>query len=1084
MTDEQTLRKREVPERDEMGTDRLPIRVVLVTAAGDEAPQWTDFEKRQRFDVLSISPDELLDGHDLSTVDCLVCAYRLPDGTGMDVLDDARAVAPSVPFVLVSEETVEGLATEALAAGVADYVHRPPGESADLLARRVRAAVDGPPSDSTGPARRRDEAHGVYRALEASQGGVSLLDEDGEFVYVNQAYADLYAYSPEEMLGMHWEAIYPDDEVDRVHDDILPSVDEGGTWSGETTGLRADGSTFVEDLSLSATADGGLLCTVHDVTEQRERARIVERYRSVVEDVFGESEIGVFVLDSSFDVAWSNEAAEEYFGLDGETVVGRTMAGLVDERLSRRLADPARFVEQVTDAHEADDPVQEFEVHLEATDESPERYLHHRSQRIESGEYAGGRLELYYDVTERKRQERELRKNKERLEVATSAGSVGIWTWEFETDIVTADAYLTETYGMDPETAAAGAPIDEFFGAVHPADRDSVWRELDRAVEETDEFEAEYRVRDADGETLWVVSRAEVEYDETGEQLRMNGALTDVTEQKQRQNELRDTRERLEAAMTVGSVGTWDWNVDDDEVTADAALADLFDIDRTVAQSGTGLEQFLQSIHEADRERVEAAIERTVETGEPFEEEYRVHAAHDDIRWVLARGELGEGDETPQRFSGALTDITERKRVEEELKESQRYLRELYEITSNTGTAFETTVDDLLRMGCERLGLKYGFLIDIDGDEFEVSAMHGTHETFHEGLSASVDQTFCKHVVGSGECFSFHDVALAGYEDDPAADSGLHCYIGAEVDIGNESYGTFCFADTEPQGEAFSEAEETFVELMAEWVSYGLERRRAEEALERTAERLRQSNDRLERFAYIASHDLREPLRMVSSYVQLLEQRYVDELDDDAREFIEFAADGADRMQAMIDGLLRYSRVDTQGDPFESTEMDDVLDRALSNLQVAVAERDATVTVDDLPAVTVDETQLMTLFQNLLSNALQYSETSPTVHVGVEERPNDWLFSVRDDGIGIDPDRSEDVFEVFKRLHTNDEYPGTGIGLALCRKIVERHGGTIWIESEPGEGSTFYFTIPEGAAARDHEDLPYVVETTGGGSDD
>jgi PAS domain S-box-containing protein len=239
------------------------------------------------------------------------------------------------------------------------------------------------------------------------------------------------------------------------------------------------------------------------------------------------------------------------------------------------------------------------------------------------------------------------------------------------------------------------------------------------------------------------------------------------------------------------------------------------------------------------------------------------------------------------------------------------------------------------------------------------------------------------------------------------------------------------------------------------------ERKRAEEALAETAEDLERSNRELELFAYVASHDLQEPLRMVASYTQLLARRYKDKLDGDAREFITFAVDGAIRMQKLINDLLMYSRVGTKGKPFEATDGESVFHAVISNLKIAIQESGAVVTHDPLPTVLGDTVQLIQLFQNLIGNAIKFrGKEPPEIHVGVGKKGDEWIFSVRDNGIGIDPQYFDRIFVIFQRLHTRDEYPGTGIGLAVGKKIVERHGGRIWVESEPGKGATFFFTMP------------------------
>jgi PAS domain S-box-containing protein len=241
------------------------------------------------------------------------------------------------------------------------------------------------------------------------------------------------------------------------------------------------------------------------------------------------------------------------------------------------------------------------------------------------------------------------------------------------------------------------------------------------------------------------------------------------------------------------------------------------------------------------------------------------------------------------------------------------------------------------------------------------------------------------------------------------------------------------------------------------------QRKKSEQHLVKTVAELKRSNDELQQFAYVASHDLQEPLRMVASYTQLLAKRYKGRLDSDADEFIAYAVDGSNRMQGLIQDLLAYSRAGTDGKALLKISSENALQTALTNLRASIEESAALVTHDALPTITTDEIQLTQVFQNLIGNAIKYRGTpTPQVHVSASKNGGqEWIFSVRDNGMGIDPQYFDRIFIIFQRLHGQKEFQGTGIGLALCKKMLEHLGGRIWVESQAGNGSTFFFALPE-----------------------
>lgn len=241
------------------------------------------------------------------------------------------------------------------------------------------------------------------------------------------------------------------------------------------------------------------------------------------------------------------------------------------------------------------------------------------------------------------------------------------------------------------------------------------------------------------------------------------------------------------------------------------------------------------------------------------------------------------------------------------------------------------------------------------------------------------------------------------------------------------------------------------------------ELRKTEEALAQKARDLARSNTELEQFAYIAAHDLRGPLIVVESYISKLHRRYKERLDKDAERFIKEAVEGIGRMKLLINDLLSYAKAGSKGKNFEHIDCNKALELAIANLKVEIEGRNAMVTSDRLPSISADHSQLVQLFQNLIGNSIKFCrEGRPLIHVSAEDKNTEWVFSIRDNGIGIAPAHTDRIFEIFKRLHTSSDYSGTGIGLAICKKVVERHGGRIWVESELGKGATFYFALPKG----------------------
>ncbi len=469
--------------------------------------------------------------------------------------------------------------------------------------------------------------------------------------------------------------------------------------------------------------------------------------------------------------------------------------------------------------------------------------------------------------------------------------------------------------------------------------------------------------------------------------------------------------------------------------------------------------------------------------------EYRIRTATGEERWLQdsARPVWAEAENRVVSVIGAVRDITENKRAEaallQAMSESEQRSQEVLALLRASRAVlrhrqFEEAARNIFDLCKNLIGAIAGYvaLLTPDGSENEVLFLDSG------GRPCTVDPDLPMPIRGlraqayrTGQPAYHNDFYHSQWVDFmPEGHVRLDNVLFAPLVIENKVDGLLGLAN-KPGG--FTPDDVRVASAFGELAAVALVDSRALESLEHSQEQLRRyagelerSNQALEQFAYAVSHDLREPLRTVTGYLQLLERRCRGKLDADADEFIQFALNGAGRLGDMIGGLLDLARVNTRGKELVPTDCETVLGQVLRDLRFLIEEHGAVVTHDPLPTVRADGTQLSQVFQNLISNAIKFHPSTnsgqggqepPQVHLWAEPQAHQWILAVRDNGIGIDPAQSERAFQIFQRLHPRDEYDGTGIGLALCKKIVERHGGRIWVESQPGQGATFYFTLPQ-----------------------
>ncbi len=574
-------------------------------------------------------------------------------------------------------------------------------------------------------------------------------------------------------------------------------------------------------------------------------------------------------------------------------------------------------------------------------------------------------------------------------------------------------------YGYEAQETEGRATHD-LFQTHLPQPREQIRRTL----METGSWQGELVRHRKDGEEVIVAILWALRRDNRGKPLAILEVGSNITELKRAESALRASLDRYRSFLEVtGQVG---WTTDaNGEVVEDMPVWRRF--------TGQTVEDILgwgwsKAVHPDDLKHTSEVWRAAVEGRTSYETEYRLRR-HDGVyRDFLARGVPALNDDGSVReWVGTCIDITERKQAEEALRESQRRMDRAQEI-AHLGSWELDIVNNRLFWSDEVYRI-FGL---------QPQAFAATYESFLEAVHpddrAAVDEAYTRSLRENRNIYEIeHRVVRKGtgevrtvYErcEHIRAESGrIVRSIGMVHDI--------------------------------------TERKEAMETLRRTAEDLARSNKDLEQFAYVASHDLQEPLRTVAGYLQLIERRYKSKLDKDGEDFISFAVEGARRLQQLISDLLNYSRVGTRGLPFGQADCNQVLKDVLDHLSRTIRENEAVITYDPLPTVWGDRTQLAQLFQNLIGNAIKFrGDKPPRIHVSALRVDGQWQLSVRDNGIGMEPQYFHRIFTVFRRLHSRDRYPGTGIGLAICKKIVERHGGRIWVESELGNGSIFYFTLP------------------------
>jgi len=789
-----------------------------------------------------------------------------------------------------------------------------------------------------------------------------------------------------------------------------------------------------------------LLISIKDITEHQKTEEKLVESKEKLNTLFENLSVGISVIDHERRVIYENPALEKILGLSkvelklGKYAERRYFNSDYVEMSLDELPSSRAFAKQT--------PVKDVEVGV-LIDNYNMIWTNVSAIPLSFPDWK--MLIVTYDITNRKKAEEEIKQANERLNIASVAAKAGIWDWDIKNGNIEWTPVMYEIFGLDPKKFDAS--FEAWNKVLHPEDLELSQKRIKKAIEEHSFLDNKYRIIKPDGTVRWINALGKADYDKEGVPLCMTGICIDITEHKQIEEDLKESETRYRSLFENSFDGVLLTKPDGSILTANYAAQKMFNMsEEEIITRGRDVlivsdEKLTQAIKKRNEEgSVNTELTARRRDGSTFPIEL-VSSLFTDSDGVI-------------KTSIFIRDISERKKAEEKLKESYERF-DLAQKVSNIGT-FEWNIQTGVNIWTPELEAMYG----LKEGEFP-----GTQEAWEELI----------HPDDAHKAINGVDIALKTGKPTESefrvkwADGSIHWLMGRwQVIKGDDgellkligvNVDITALKKYESEQQKLLENEKELTRKLhssnQELEKVNLELIHQHYVQNKLIKKLEISNKELEQFAYVASHDLQEPLRMVASFAQLLAMRYKNKLDSDADDYIDFIVEGSHRMKDLIDDLLAYSRLNTEKTEHQFNDLNQILDKVLSGMKNTIVEERVHIIQDKLPTVRCDSSQLGQVFQNLISNSIKFHHTNPKIHISAEETDNEWILGVSDEGIGIDPKHQEQIFDVFKRLHTRNEYPGTGIGLSICKRVVDRHNGKIWVESELGQGSSFYFTLPK-----------------------
>lgn len=898
----------------------------------------------------------------------------------------------------------------------------------DILARQAADAIEWIHAEDM-----LKESEEKFRNLTGSiQDLFFAFDRDLRYTYWNKASEDLLGIMEEEVLGKPLHEIFPDTrgtEVEHFYLDVLNS--QRPLQLIQEYSLHGNDHTFVLNAYPSR---NGIIVLGRDVTKEKTAERALKKSERLFRDIFNFLPDATVVIDRDRRVTSWNRAMEELTGVAAEEILGkgdyayavpfygRNRPMLIDLIFEKEdeLRKNYPFIQKMGDSIIAEAHLSQFggSVNIDWGWGIASPLFD------EHGEVVGA-IESIRDISKRKRMEEELQAEKMRLNVTLRSIGDGVIVTDPKGRVVFLNRIAEDLTGWT-EKEGLGKPLYEIFHIINENTGETCENPVDQVIETGSivGMANNTLLIARDGTRRIIADSGAPIFDRNKSIIGVVLVFRDVTEEKRAQEAkallaslVESSDDAIIGTTTNGTITTWN----------EAA----YRIYGYSADDAIGNHVSMLASPEQKTEFMDI-VER-IKKGERIEH-FETERRRKEGNKIFVSITISPHLDNEMNLVGLSTisrDITEKRELEVALEKHVREVRERI----------------------KELNCLFNISTIIEKEQSLRSIVQGIVEQIPAGFQ--YPEICCARIRLENE-----EYCTENFRETPWIQSRNIVIAGMPV-------GTLdvCYLEEMPEEYEgpFIEEERNLVNAIAERCGRVIERKQNEEKLMGIMQDLKQKNEELEQFAYVASHDLQEPLRMVASYVQLLQRRYEGRLDSDADEFIYYAVDGAKRMQLLINDLLEFSRVSTRGKPFAEVDSEKVLLQAEKSLSMQIEESNAEITHDPLPVVWGDASQLGQVFQNLLSNAIKFrGSVPPKIHISSEQQNEiEWKFSVKDNGIGIDPHYFDRIFVIFQRLHNRDEFPGTGIGLAICKRIIERHAGRIWVESEPGLGSTFSFTLPK-----------------------